>query len=290
MADSCLAAAYLASTKRFLELPQAPDARRMALAGLRLEWEQLFADMLSKEPTSYPEMWFALGHGYSNGWGTERNHEAAESMFHRAAETGHTKAMVRLAYCLRRTEDPEKRQLAHQWMRRAAEAGDSSGMVDMGFTYREGREVEHDYETAALWFTKAYRAGANHAADLAGKLYAFHMHRPGAAIPWFLLAWEAGIKDSLIHLAMLYDDTNTPYHDPAEAHHWYQKAATELEGGSGFRAMLALAINYRNGQGVSPDIPTARSWLARLLQESPPVNEFHKAGLKLLSEINSSLL
>jgi TPR repeat protein len=65
------------------------------------EWKGVFARLMQESETGDPEVWNVLGDAYHNGRGTERDQAQAMHWFRRAAEAGHTVAMVRLASCYR---------------------------------------------------------------------------------------------------------------------------------------------------------------------------------------------
>ena len=288
MSEPTPAELYLAAAKRYLSLPEHPEAYIAAFAKLRREWEILFANLVALQDTGDLEVWFALGHGYGNGWGTEKNLEASEAWFRRAANSGHTGAMSRLAQRLTHPDREECWPEAIQWLFRAATALNSSAMVQLGFAHREGRGVELSAEIAAEWFMKAYRAGDSHAAIHAGRILLYPLKQYEEAVSWFLLAAKANQSESYISLAMIYDDRESRLHDPAEAVKWYQTTVAK-NGGNVPRSLVALARHYRDGSGVPRSTEIAGIWLQMLFSKTNDSNEFHHEGKLLLEDIESTL-
>jgi hypothetical protein len=289
MSEYTAAELFLASTRRYLSLPKDPEDYVVAFAKLRDEWEILFANLVALRDTDDPEVWFALGHGYGNGWGTETDSEASEAWFLRAANSGHAAAMSRLAQRLLHQNREECWHEGIQWLFRAANAENSSAMLQLGFAYREGTGVTMDAATAAEWFIKAYHAGDKHAAIHAGRILLYPIGKAEEAVSWFLRAAKANQSESYISLAMIFDDRNSQLYDPAEAVKWYQIAVAK-NGSNIPRSLVAIARHYRDGVGVPRNKDIARIWLEMLFSMTVESNEFHRQGRTLLAEIESSLL
>jgi len=81
---------------------------------------------------------------------------AALPLLHSAAEQGHVKAMVRLAYLLDKAEENES---AVRWYTRAAQAGDAEAALGLGTLYANGEGVPRDAALALRWITRAAQAG-----------------------------------------------------------------------------------------------------------------------------------
>jgi TPR repeat protein len=280
---------YLASTRCYLTLPENPQDYVVAFAKLRKEWEILFTNLVALQDTDNPEVWFALGHGYGNGWGTEGDSEVSEEWFRRAADSGHTDAMSRLAQRLTHPDRQEFLPEAIQLLLSAAAALNPSAMVQLGFAYREGRGVELSAKIAVEWFMKAYQAGDLHAAIHAGRILLYPLKQYEEAASWFLLAAKANQSESFINLAMIYDDRESKLHDPAEVVKWHQTNVAK-NGSSVPRSLVALARHYRDGSGVPKSTEIASIWLKMLFSKTTDSNEFYCEGKLLLEDIESNLL
>ena len=64
---SNLASDFLASTRRYLDLPDEPLERHRAFLELKEEWKEFFKILLHNSVDDSSDTWYALGHAYSNG-------------------------------------------------------------------------------------------------------------------------------------------------------------------------------------------------------------------------------
>jgi TPR repeat protein len=286
--STSLASTYLASTRRYLDLPDDPLERHQSLVVLKIECLELFQKLLRHAEDEGKDAWFAIGHGYSNGWGAARDRIAAETWFRRAAAGDHADAMVRLAVILSHPDRESDWKEGLEWLKRSARLGNASAMVKLGFAYREGRGVEVDLDLAESWFSKAYDAGDQHAAVHVGRLLAGYSSKPLEAVRWFHLAADAEQTESYVYLAMLYDDRHSDLYDPSKAVLWYRRVIEEGKC-SAPRAMFELARHYRDGVGVVADWDRAAAWVVQLLETARKGSEFHREGLKLRDAMNSEL-
>ena len=256
---------------------------------LQLKWKAILSRLMEIAPTPDAEVWHAIGDAFDTGRGAERNREEAMRWFCKAAETGHSKAMVRLGICLKCPKPKQDIPSAIDWFRRAAALGNPRGMVFLGFAYREGSGVSCDPNEAVKWFTKAAEAGDRIAYNLAGRMYVGSLGMPVEAEKWFLRGAEAGSTESYIHLARLYDDRKSPAYDPVKAVKWHHAVA---EGSAGCRkmSMMALARHYRDGIGVERAPKIAQEWVRRLLEIAPEKSAARSEAVRLLAEMQADLL
>lgn len=85
--------------------------------------------------------------------------EEAGLWLQRAAEAGHTGAMVLLGKRYRSgIGTPQNYEIAARWLGAAARAGDPEGMVEFGRLHRSGIGVEQDDVQAYVWFNRAAAA------------------------------------------------------------------------------------------------------------------------------------
>lgn len=87
--------------------------------------------------------------------------KAAEALtwLTRAAENGHTDAMIHLGRMYRTGIGAlQNYDKAADWIRRAADAGDPEGMLELGRLYRDGVGVDSDAVLAYVWFNRAAAA------------------------------------------------------------------------------------------------------------------------------------
>jgi uncharacterized protein len=131
----------------------------------------------------------------------DKNYEAADREFRRAAEQGHLSAQLRLALMYTGYDDGE----AMKWWRKAADQGSSGAMLALADLYKEGGTEENlrDYAEAMKWYRKAAdSASMEHRADA---LYAIgEMVEYGwgvisslpEALKWYGQAAELGHSDA----------------------------------------------------------------------------------------------
>ncbi len=284
-------AAYQRACRRYLELQAVEDVheRIRQRREYQIECEAIFARLRADADSSDPAVWFALGDAYSRGWGTKDEEEQTRAWFRKAADAGHTRAMVRLGNLFNRPAPDGAPTEAVSLFRRAAQLGDARGMVYLGFAYREGIGVVCDYEEAVNWFIKAVEAGDGHSMIHVGRMYALQLRAPEEALKWFLRAAEAGYKESYVLLALLYENRKSTLYDAVQAVHWYRRVA-EGSGGSKDRAMLALAHFCRNGEGTAHDPVEAKAWLHKVIESAPPKSAFHREARALLPKWETEML
>ncbi|MBT8045219.1 MAG: sel1 repeat family protein [Verrucomicrobiae bacterium] len=284
MSDPSLAEKFLTSSKIYLELPRDPSEYFSKLNALRDDLETMFKQLLQQSGESDPEVWFALGHGYSNGWGTERDINKARTWFQRAADAGHAEAMCRLASKLRfNTDDDEALDL----YLKAAKLGNTSAMCFLGYHYRTHRGQKNATSNNAqsiAWFQQAIDAGHRQAMIHLAKVYIEFTATPEKAIPWLLQAHDEGFDASHIMLADLYNNPESPVYNPSEAIKWYQRVA-EQAWVSTPRSMLELARLHRAGYGKASGNAEAKLWIHRLLEAVPEKHHLHKQASKLLGKM-----
>jgi len=282
---------YELACRRYLEVVAVTDIRERIRQNLELrqQFETAFRRLLENADFAGPAVWHALGDAYSKGWGTTPDKKETAKWFHRAANAGHTKAMVRLGLMLNRPSPDGDAIKGIWWLRRAAELGDASGMIFLGFAYRDGTGVMCDHQQAVDWFIKAVEAGDDHSMIHAGRMYSRYLQRPAEAMRWFLKAAEAGQSESHVELALLYQNRKSPLYDAKQAIHWYRKVA-EGKSGSKDRARIALAHFCRNGEGTSHDVGQAKQWLQKVIESAPVTSSFYKEAKALSLEWEKDML
>jgi len=166
---------------------------------------------------------YILGTMYEGGFKVAKDIPAALGWYKMAAEQGHIEAQSRMAKLLERSGDYLNAIL---WAKRAAEQGDMNALVVLGLMSFNGQGVKRD--------TKA-------AAEL--------LQRPA----------EAGDTTAQAALALchMYDN------DRSKANEWARKAFNKLldkaQSGDEYAA-YTLAVFYREGCGVEPNMEEARRW------------------------------
>jgi TPR repeat protein len=165
---------------------------------------------------------YSLGLLYENGRGVQQDMQQAAGWYVRAADLGHPKAAMKLAYLFREGGPglkPDGR-LAVSYFEKA---GTGAALNEIGLMYLKGNAVTRNAKIAHDWFQKAAAVGSTEAEYNLGLLF------------------QAGY-------------TGQPDYIQAIDH--FQTAANAKDGPS----MLALGQLYAEGKGVPKDLVTAYSW------------------------------
>lgn len=131
----------------------------------------------------------------------DKNYEAADREFRKAAEQGHLSAQIRLALMFTGYDDKE----AMKWWRKAADQGSAGAMLALADLYKEGGEEEsvRDFAEAMKWYRKAADStNMEHRADALyaiGEMYEYGMGVSSSlseALKWYGKAAELGHPDA----------------------------------------------------------------------------------------------
>ena len=172
---------------------------------------------------------FYLADCYRNGWGTEKDPEAAFRWFKAGAEAGDTLCMIGLAGCYTYGSGTETdRKQGFYWERRAADAGDPNAMLDTAIYYEEGMGTDIDEEAAFEWYRKAAEKGNALGVYNLARCYASGIGTEPdkqKAFECMKKLAETGNTEGLYNLAMMYQEGYGTDEDPRQAFIWYRKAA-----------------------------------------------------------------
>lgn len=258
-------AAYLAAGKKLFHLPSDPEARLVELGRLRFELGRLFHALIGLAQGEDADVWFALGCGYSSGWGVGADAGEAVAWLRKAADSGQAEAMVKLALKIGRREERAAGEEAVAWFERAVALGSSSAMLWLGFGFRDGSfGLQQDPYQATQWFRRAVDAGNRHAMLQLAGVHASTKNYIEAK-EWLMKAAEEGFTEAHIRIADLCSCPGTPVYDEHEATKWYEEAA-DGDRPSNHRATFELAKRKRGGLGTNCNPAEAKWLLDRLLE------------------------
>jgi uncharacterized protein len=100
------------------------------------------------------------------GRGGSKDHQAALSLFEKAAGRGHVGAMFALGAMHGGGHDvPTDRPTAQHWFHAAADRGHAYAQMMLGRYLARGLAGERDYERARLWSERALAQGLQEARD-----------------------------------------------------------------------------------------------------------------------------
>jgi localization factor PodJL len=116
------------------------------------------------------EAQFMLASLYERGAGVAKDENQAISLYRKAANAGHIRAMHNLGVLLSAHESPQDYSEAAVWFARAAQAGLADSQYNLALLYERGLGVEQDLSRAYLWYRAAGRGGDKEAARQAERL------------------------------------------------------------------------------------------------------------------------
>ena len=200
---------------------------------------------------------------FNNGWGTEKDPEAAFYWFSKAAEAGDTAGMVAVANCYKNgTGTPVDEERSYEWDLRAAQAGDSAGMLNTAICLEDGLGVEKDEAAAFSWYRKSAETGYDLGMYNLARCYLAGVGTEPDSVQAFYwtkkLAGTGNIQ-GMYNLAMMYQYGFGTQEDPREAYLWYRRAA---EAGDA-DAMYMAGWCAENGYGTDGE---ALEWYRRALE------------------------
>lgn len=152
----------------------------------------------------------------------------------------------------------------------AAEKGNRLAEFNYAMMQLNGEGTPVDVPEAERWLKKAAEADMSHAQYAYGRLFddgVLERLDPGEAHIWFLKAAEQGHVQAQVALANQFMDGRGTKQDFAEAFVWYHKAAK-----AGDMASQYIVATYyeRGGDGVTPNLETARQWYAKAAAQGDP--------------------
>ena len=114
-------------------------------------------------------------------------------------------------------------------------------------------------------------------------------HWQGARREWLQTAVEEGNELSNYSLASIYENRDSPAHNPEEAFRCWSLLAERPSGDIRFLAMSRLARCCRDGIGTLCDRQEAKRWLDRLMALAPQEKADYRYAAKLSKEIDEEL-
>jgi uncharacterized protein len=193
-----------------------------------------------------PEMQFRWGLQYAQGNGTPKDDRSAAIWWFKAAEQGHLKAQVNLAWAYENGAGVNKDYAsAAYWYTKASQQDDAIAQFKLGTLYEEGMGVDKNVLLAFDWYRKSAGQGYAEAQNSLGTLYA------------------KGSDDILNEITA--SGSSAPYankkpgpvKDEVEALLLFQKAAAQ----DNANAQYNLGGMYANGIATAKDEGKAYYWL-----------------------------
>jgi localization factor PodJL len=156
---------------------------------------------------------------------------------------------------------PQPAASASAGLNEAAQAGNAIAQYELGSRLADGRDVNRDFKTAAVWLEKAATQGLAPAQFRLATLYekGLGVQRDETiAKLWYQRAGERGNAHAMHNLAVLTAEGGANKPDYATAANWFRKAA-EL----GVRdSQYNLAILYARGLGIEQSLAQSYLWFS----------------------------
>ena len=207
--------------------------------------------------------------------------DLAVDHFRDAAESGHVKAMEKLAECYYNGKGVDKNyEEALKWYLEATHDVECSAytLYSIGFMYENGQGVGRSAEEASKWYRKGADLGDKLAqCSLAG------LYKDGKGVPqsskeaakWYRKSAEQGYVDAQCLLAELYEEGEGVPKSYEEAAKWYRKSAEQ----GNTEAQFHLAGLYEDGDGVSKSYEEAAKWYRKSAKQGDAGAQFMLARL-----------
>lgn len=194
-----------------------------------------------------------------------------------SAKAGNPNAMLYLADCCQNGWGVEKdEQAAFQWYQLSAMSGDASGMTALANCYLNGIGVAVDEKMAYAWYLKAAEAGSPYGMYAAGsccQMGAGVMQDEKAAFQWYQKAADAGMDAAMYSLALCYRDGIGTSPDLVMSFQWIKQLA---ESGNVY-GMYNLGLMYQFGLGTPENPQEAYRWYRQAALAGDPDGMYRTA-------------
>ncbi len=146
-------------------------------------------------------------------------------------------------------------------LREAAAKGNARAQFEVAAIYGEGKALDQDFKSAAIWYERSAAQGFAPAGYRLGGLY-----ENGQGVEknlelarlWYQRSAEAGNRMAMHNLASLYAGTEMGEQDFFSALEWFERAAKNNLTDSQFN----LGMLYARGLGTKQDLETAYFWFS----------------------------
>ncbi len=259
-----VAAVFLTGTAAYgIRIPKKTDKQPAKQESGKSKNEKPKNEKPKNEEQQKAEELYLQGEKYDE----EDQSEKAMECFRQAAELGHDKAQILLAYTYM-TED--RTDEAIMWYRKAAAQGNTAAPTLLGRIYFENEQYMNMKE-AAKWF----RMGAEQGQRLALRQYGICCFEGYGvtqdreeAVKWFRKAAELFIPEpeAQYMLGICYRDGLGVTQDRAEAVKWFRKAADYPTPDGAY----GLGVCYMEGYGVKQDMKEAVKCFLKAAEQGRP--------------------
>jgi uncharacterized protein len=228
----------------------------------------------SADQTNYLAM-KNLGYLLMNGYGVEKNEEAAKYWLLKAAREGENRrAMYNLgALCMRKMSDPDSMIKGFQWYEQSAELGDPLACYEVANCYNGGWGVERNLDSYRSWCFKAATLGDTEAQYRMGAAYRMGYGVPidvESSLMWYRKAAAKNHPKAFYDLALYYQEDKTNQTSMKLANDYMLRAAQ-----TGHReAQFEYALSCFRGDLGKPDFEDGKQWLGKAAENGCGRAEF----------------
>ena len=210
-----------------------------------------------------PEAIFALGVLYDNGYGVQKNKEAALEHFKKAARMGHAPAQSRLGKIFDKDEDYLS---AAKWYDLAAQKYDAEAVEKLGSYYLRGIGGKpEDDDTAFMYLSFAAQLGRTAAMTFMGN-YHYDLKNYASAFDLYRKAAAKEDPEAIYKLGLMYENGLSVSQDHNTAFKCFKVAADR-----GYAdAWVNLGIDYLLARGTGKDLDQARIWISKAAESGNP--------------------
>lgn len=203
---------------------------------------------------------YSLGEMYQDGRGVPEDIGEALNCFRKAAEKGHSSAMVKLgkAYETGEGVKPDAQESV-RWFQKAADADDGDGMYNLALCYRKGQGVQVDTNEAAKWLLRATQVAETNRTN-------FNKQYPQLVVS--MQSLHAGV------LADLYAKGGTISYLTGEIVRRFRATAAKQDDQ---HPLDELIRQYENGDPIQPDITQSAKWTRKAAELGRPESMYEIA-------------
>ncbi len=222
---------------------------------------------------------------YLFGVGVKKNTELAKRYYIAAAKAGDSLAQYTLAMNFLDSRDGSNQKLGLLWLNKAVAQNNPAAQVSLAQLYMKGRMAPLDLvkakELIDMSVSQGYVPGIYQMGELMRQ-----QNDLMAAKGWYTKAAAAHYAPAEVALAKLYTDPKSASYD---LHAGFLQMLTAAQNGSS-EAQEALALMYKNGQGVEKNEVLAKEWQTKSVasaKEDLDVSEAHAAAWLSQGKVNT---
>lgn len=197
---------------------------------------------------------------YQFGVGTKQNSDTARRYYIAAARNGDSIAQYTVAQSFIESHQSANKKLSLIWLNRSVEQNNPEAQVMLGELYAAGNLVEKDLNKAKTLVNLAIAQEYVPAIYQMGEI-ARQENDLAAAKDWFTKAADMHYVPADVALAKLYLQENSPMYNVQTG---FLKMLKAAQNGS-VEAQQALAVMYKKGIGVEPDVNLEKAWQQRAI-------------------------